>query len=154
MSSSVLVDFKQFTWKAQAFVYGMRRNEKDGQWEPRFGGHYADRFLGHPWVDASIEEGWARDLRGHLVMRVSRLMAANKPFDDVATLMPDAKLIEHWRNNARRYREAAEWRERNKDSLERPVKGWSSTRSLGAVIRGDRPGKLSDRSRAMTGDTE
>ena len=102
---------EQAKWKAQGFVYGIHFHEKTKRWEPRYGGYFADRFLGHPWVRESISEGWGAELRGTLVRAVTQRMLLRQTYDVINDLMPEATLIKHWKEQAARYRSAAEWRE-------------------------------------------
>jgi hypothetical protein len=137
--------------KARVVVCGLRQakspNNPDldgkmvvatGEWSPR--------FRGHPLVRQAEVEGWGRDLRQHCIRVVRRQMGCRLPYDDLDAIMPDAKAIKHWREQAERYAKAAEWRARM-------VEGFGSyenflakskpktankalPRSLGQIIRG------------------
>lgn len=138
-------------------------------------GEWSDRFLSHPWVRQSANEGWARDLRAHVIQRVKTLHmqrdAARKHYDvsirtvrdsvpNIEDLMPDKEWIERRREDARRETEAKAWRnqiveqhgtfeaylQRNKPSNGRWSKG-GGARSLGQILK-----DLNDRAMAGEGD--
>src|SRR5690606_8557197 len=100
---------KTVDFRARCFVNGTVKNPKTGKDEPR-SGHWSSTCRGHPWVEASIKEGWDRDLSQHVIMAVKRRILQDKPFHVIEELMPDPKWIESVRYHAERYRKAAEWR--------------------------------------------
>lgn len=134
-------------------------------------GEWSDRFLSHPWVRQSSNEGWARDLRSHVIQRVKRLHmqrdAARKHYDvsirtvrdsvpNIEELMPDKEWVERRREDARKEAQAKEWRNgvvEEYGSLEaylqrhKPSAGrWSrpgNARSLGQILKdlNDRAGE-------------
>lgn len=97
-------------YKARCFVNGARRHGATGNWEP-ISGNFHDRFLSHPWVRESITEGWGRELRMHLIHTAKMKLLREEPLSDIECLMPDKKWVEEAKNDADRYRKAAEWRD-------------------------------------------
>ena len=100
---------KTVDFRARCFVNGTVKNPKTGKDEPR-SGHWSSTFRGHPWVEASIKEGWDRDLSQHVIMAVKRRILQDKPFHVLEELMPDAKWVQRVRYHAARYKAAEEWR--------------------------------------------
>jgi hypothetical protein len=96
-------------YRARCFVYGMRRHGITGKMEPA-SGEFASRFATHPWCREAITEGWAKDLRSHLVMTVKRRIMLGKPYGIIEELMPNREWVDAAKQNAARYRSAAEWR--------------------------------------------
>jgi hypothetical protein len=157
------------------FVNGATK-DKQGHTIPA-SGEWSDRFLSHPWVRDSVKEGWARDLRGHVIQRVKRLHmqrdAARKAYDvsirsvrdsvpSIEDLMPDKDWMERRREDASREAQAKEWRngvveqygsleaylQRHKPSAGRWQKP-TGAKSLADVVK-----SLTPRSRAMAGEGE
>ena len=150
--------------------------DKEGKTIPA-SGEWSDRFWNHPWARQSTAEGWARDLRAHVIQRVKRLHmqrdAGNRrpvvslrtvldAVPSIEELMPDKDWIEARRKDAAREAEAKRWRDhvveqhgtleaylqRNKPSNGRWQKQ-SGAKSLADVVKG-----LTSRSRAMAGEGE
>jgi len=96
-------------FKARCFVSPVHHHEKLGRNEP-VDFAFSTRFRGHPWVEASIKEGWDNDLRGHLRMAVKQRILSGQPYDNIESLMPDKEWIAARQHDAKRYRLAAEWR--------------------------------------------
>lgn len=113
-------------WKAANFVCASARNPKTGKYEP-IGFEFAIRFRGHPWVEASEREGWAKELRSHLRHTVKRRILEGKPYDVIEDLMPDKAWIEAARKQAERYAAAAAYR----DQQQPPA----SAQNLDAAVR-------------------
>lgn len=101
---------KTVDFRARCFVNGTVKNPRTGKDEPH-SGHWSRAFRGHPWVEQSIDEGWGRDLRQHVIMAVKRRILQERPFHQVEELMPDPKWAESTRYHAARYMAAAKWRE-------------------------------------------
>lgn len=101
---------------ARCLVNGSARHEKTGQVEP-VAGAWSSRFKGHPWVEESEAEGWGRELRSACVAgAMKRILAGVRPSDISAEdVMPRWDWIAYARNEARKTREAAEWRRANPD---------------------------------------
>lgn len=97
-------------YRAACFVSGSAMHKATKRHEP-LAGEWHQRFRGHPWVEASIKEGWARDLRMHVKAEVVQRMLREQDYGDIASLMPDAKWVEEARKQAERERLAREWRE-------------------------------------------
>ena len=64
----------------------------------------------HPLVRQAEREGWGRDLRQHCIRVVRRQMGTGQPYSDLDAVMPDAKAVKHWREQAERYAKAAKFR--------------------------------------------
>lgn len=98
-------------YMARCLVNGYEKHSKSGQMEPVAGG-WSGRFKSHPWVIQSENEGWGRDLRQSCIGSArERIMAGIKPNDiQPEDIMPKADYVEHWREEARKGREAYEWR--------------------------------------------
>lgn len=101
-------------YRARCLVNGYERHEKSGELEP-IGGAWSSRFKSHPWVSQAEAEGWAADLRMSCIAAArERIMAGVKPNDIQAEdVMPKAEYVAYWKDQARRAREAAEWRRAN-----------------------------------------
>lgn len=99
-------------WNARCFVNGLRRCSATGKMEPA-AGEFSQIFHRHPWVRESIAEGWGKELRGHLILTVKRRIMMGVPHSDIDTLMPPKEWIEYAKQQAERYRKAAEWRNAN-----------------------------------------
>jgi hypothetical protein len=101
-------------YRARCLVQGYKRHEKTEQIEP-ISGSWSARFLSHPWVRQSDQEGWARDLRASCVFTAKqKIMAGSKPNDlNPDDVMPKAEYVEHWRTQARKASEAEAWRKAN-----------------------------------------
>lgn len=140
-----------FDREARVFVNGIRfkkyHNGHPDQWDIDHG-NFHKRWIELPLVRQSIVEGWDKDMRQHLVgvirALLTRVVQAMPPADLVALkgqdvqailskvpldrTMPEAALVDHWRRQAQRYREADGWRAANPDALRpkldksRPIK--------------------------------
>lgn len=99
-------------YRARCFVNGAARHAKTGNFEP-ITGNFHERFLDHPWVRASIVEGWDRELRMHLIRVAKISYTRGLPVGDIEDLMPDKQWIEKAQKEAERYRKAGEWRNKN-----------------------------------------
>ena len=99
---------------ARCFVNGSEKHEKSGMVEP-ISGEWSIRFRGHPWVRDSEVEGWGKELRMACIGAArERIMAGVKPIDITPNdVMPKAEYVDHWRTQARKEREALEWRRAN-----------------------------------------
>lgn len=100
-------------YRARCFVNGAARHAKSGKIEP-ITANFHERFLSHPWVRDSITEGWDRELRMHLTRVVKQRFMGGEAVSDIESLMPDRKWVENARNDAQRYRKAADWRKDNR----------------------------------------
>lgn len=102
-------------FKARDFVNGLREIEV-APTDPRAGtymiasGSWSRVFLAHQTVDLAEREGWARDLRQHLIRVVRRQIAGGLPYEDIDNLMPDRTTIAYWRDRSETYKKAAQWR--------------------------------------------
>lgn len=99
-------------WMARCFVNGAKRHATSGKVEP-LGGEFHDRFIAHPWVRASITEGWGRDLRAHLIRVVRVRLMRGLTYDDIDELMPPREWVEAARTQAQRFKAAADWQKEN-----------------------------------------
>ena len=99
-------------YRARCFVNAMRRNERTGKLEP-VGWEFSDRFLPHPWVREAISDGWGKELRSHLILTVKNRICHGKPYDNIDELMPPREWVAYAKQQAERYRKAAEWRNAN-----------------------------------------
>ena len=97
-------------YAARCFVCGMRRHGISGKMEPA-SGEFSSRFMSHPWVRESITEGWAKELRTHLILTVKRRAMASIPYQNIEELMPPKEWVVNEKHNAWRYRTAREQRE-------------------------------------------
>lgn len=178
-------DSEEAYYRARCFVHGMTDEVLaggivTGKKVPH-AGHWAPRFLSHPWVEQAETEGWSMELRAPIVRAVAKRIMAKQPHHDITELMPDAKWIEHTRVNAHRYAAARQWRAEiaekygTTDAFLDKTKGGKrgSARPLGSVMK-DAFGSmqraspnvkslhsypaslahLTDRSRRMSGDSE
>lgn len=103
-------------FRARVFANGMVDEIKHGERTGRkviHTGHWSPHFMDHPWVQASEEEGWGRDLRMSVVHTVKRRIMAGQPYHDIDQVMPTKDLVEFWREKAAREREAAAWQEQH-----------------------------------------
>lgn len=98
-------------WKASCFVCASARNPKTGKFEP-IGFEFSNRFRGHPWVEASIREGWDKELRSHLRFTVKRRILEGKPFEMIEALMPNKEWADAARKQAKRFALAKEDRDK------------------------------------------
>ena len=103
-------------YMARVFVCGVRDAEvpeghalkgkriiATGSWSPS--------FLGHPWVKRAEVDGFSPQLRMHCIRAVRGRIMVGANYTNVTELMPSQALIDHWAQQADRYRLAAEWRE-------------------------------------------
>lgn len=102
---------REAEWRARGFVQGMRMHGVSKKMEP-CAGEFSLRFKSHPWVMAAETEGWAPDLRAHLVRTVKALILAGKPFDNIEDLMPQKSWVDKIQQNASRYALAKDWRDK------------------------------------------
>jgi hypothetical protein len=102
-------------YKARVVICGLRRAvspsnpEMDGRMIVA-SGEWSPHLRSHPLVRQAEAEGWGRDLRQHCIRVVRRQMGCRLPYDDLDAIMPDAKAIKHWREQAARYTKAAAFR--------------------------------------------
>ena len=94
---------------ARSFVNGMRRHGVTGKMVPA-SGEFANGFATHPWCREATTEGWAKELRGHLVTTIVRRIWACQSYDVIETLMPPKDWIDNAKLNAARTQSATEWR--------------------------------------------
>ncbi len=99
-------------WNARCFVNGLRKCSATGKMEPA-SGEFSPLLQRHPWVRESIAEGWGKELRGHLILTVKLRIMAGKPHTDIDGLMPPKEWIAYAKQQAERYRKAAEWQKAN-----------------------------------------
>jgi hypothetical protein len=92
------------------FVYGMRRHGVTGKMEPA-SGEFSSRFAVHPWCREATTEGWAKELRSHLVLTVKRRIMTQAPFHIIEELMPPKEWVDNAKHNAQRYAASAKWRD-------------------------------------------
>lgn len=95
---------------ARMFVNGPRRHGVTGKMVPA-SGEFAPRFASHPWCREATTEGWAKELRGHLVTTIVRRIWSRQPYDMIETLMPPREWVDTAKLNAARTRSATEWRD-------------------------------------------
>ncbi len=90
-------------------------------------------------------EGWGRELRSAMIASCKRMMFAGEGLDP-AKAIPNAKWIEETRKNAKRYRLAAEWQEKNLPAT------FNARKFVGSLLAsGD---DLTERPKKMTGEDE
>lgn len=95
---------------ARVFVNGMRRHGVTGKMEPA-SGEFAPRFATHPWCREATTEGWAKELRSHLVLTVKRRIMTGQSYDVIENLMPPKEWVDAAKFNAERYRSSQQWRD-------------------------------------------
>lgn len=95
---------------ARAHVYGMRRHGITGKMEPA-NGEFSQRFATHPWCREATTEGWAKELRSHLVLTVRRRIMTGERYDVIEDLMPPKEWVAVAKQNAERYASASKWRD-------------------------------------------
>lgn len=98
---------------ARVFVNGMVDEIKHGERTGKkvlHSAHWAPRFEDHPWVKASEEEGWGRELRTAVIEKVRLCIMGGQPYHDIDQLMPPKHVIDFWREKSAREREALAWR--------------------------------------------
>ena len=110
-------------WNARCFVNGMRRHSVTGKMEPA-SGEFAQHFMRHPWVRESVTEGWAKDLRSNLILAVKRRIMTGLSHNDIDSLMPPKEWVDYAKQQAERYRKAAEWQKANMPGSD--MTGWLS----------------------------
>jgi hypothetical protein len=89
-------------------------------------------------------EGWGKELRAALIHSVRQQMFLGQDID-VAKVIPPDRWIKETRRHAERYRKAAEWQEQNLPTT------FNARKFVNRVLRSE--GELTDRSKAMTGET-
>ena len=89
-----------------------------------YGWEWAPAFRDHPWVVLAEKEGWGRELRGCCLRQAYLRFLGGVVRDGptVENIMPDAQLVEYFRKEAKRTREATEWRAANPNH--KSIKGW------------------------------
>ena len=97
-------------YAARCFVLGMRRNGTNGKMVPA-SGEFSSRFMSHPWVRESITEGWARELRTHLILTVKMRAMVNRSYQNIEELMPPKDWVSEAKQKAAKDRAGLEWRE-------------------------------------------
>lgn len=97
---------------ARCHVNGMRLHGRSKKMEPA-SGEFSNRFASHPWCREATAEGWARELRSHLILTVKRRIMLKEPYDVIEGLMPPKEWVEQAKFNAARYRAAADWQKKN-----------------------------------------
>ena len=111
-----MMTYEKADREARIFVNGLRKaqvtedNVMHGNWVVA-SGEWSQTFRHLPIVKQANEQGWAKDLRQHLIRTVRRQMLRGEPYDDIDRLMPDKDSIWFWRDKAQRENSAAEWRE-------------------------------------------
>jgi hypothetical protein len=117
-----IIDPSLAEYRARCLVNGYAKHEKSGAMEP-LDGQWSSRFQRHPWVVQAEDEGWGRDLRSTCILAAKqRIMAGVKPNDIQAEdVMPRQEWVDYFRDQARRGREAYEWRKANPDN--KAIKG-------------------------------
>lgn len=130
-------------FRARVFVNGMVDEIKHGERTGRkviHSGHWSPHFSDHPWVQASEDEGWGRDLRMSVVHTVKRRIMAGQPYHDIDQLMPRKDWVDYVREKALREKAAMAWRDEMTekhgtfDAFMTRVKG-DGARPLGDVTR-------------------
>lgn len=116
-------------WKAANFVCHSERNPKTGKFEP-LGFQFSIRFRGHPWVEASEREGWAKELRSHLRHTVKRRILEGKTYENIEDLMPSKEWVSAAKKQAERFAKAKAYR----DAEVPPVSAESLERLVGRLI--------------------
>ncbi len=101
---------------ARMFVNGAERHSKSGLIEP-ITGAWSARFASHPWAIESDIQGWGRELRTTVIMAVRRRLMGGMALNDidVEDVMPEIELVDCWRAQAKKFADAAAWREANPD---------------------------------------
>lgn len=97
---------------ARCHVNGMRLHGRSKKMEPA-SGEFSNRFASHPWCRDATVEGWARELRSHLILTVKRRIMMKQPYDVIEDLMPPKEWVEQAKFHAARYRAAADWQKQN-----------------------------------------
>lgn len=103
-------------YKARVVVCGLRRAlspnnpDMDGRMVVA-NGEWNQHLRAHALVRQAEAEGWGCDLRQHCIRVVRRQMGSGLPYDNLDAIMPDAKAIKHWREQAARYANGATFRE-------------------------------------------
>jgi len=102
---------------ARCFVNGTEWHDKLKRLEP-MAGMWSEKFRRHPWVAESERDGWGRELRSAVVHLVARaIVAGMKPKDiEIIKVMPQKDLVDYWRAQAKRTRDAAKWRAENPEN--------------------------------------
>ena len=98
---------------ARMFVNGPRRHGVTGKMVPA-SGEFAPRFASHPWCREATTEGWAKELRGHLVTTIVRRIWSRQPYDMIETLMPPREWVDVAKRDAARYQSATQWQKENR----------------------------------------
>lgn len=100
-----------------------------------YGWEWAPSFREHPWVVLAEKEGWGRELRGCCLRQayLRFLSGVVREGPTIENVMPDAELVAYFRDEARKGREAAEWRAANPDH--RSIKGWKPIDVSGLLKR-------------------
>lgn len=121
-------------FRARCLVNGSSRHEVSGDVEPNHGS-WSGRFKLHPWVLEAERDGWGRDLRMACIGAArDRILHGTKPNDiEPEQVMPKVEYIDHWRDQARKEREALAWRRANPDH--KSIKGLSEIDGPGLLRR-------------------
>lgn len=101
---------------ARCFVNGSEKHSKSEKVEP-ISGEWSVRFQSHPYVMQAEAEGWGLELRMSCIGAArERIMAGVKPINmKPQDVMPKPEYVAYWKDQARREREATEWRRANPD---------------------------------------
>jgi hypothetical protein len=107
-----ITDIAESDYQARIFVCGWRRaTTADGETKTIVNASgWNTQFKVHPWVRESNAEGWARNLRQHIVRVVASRMRNGQDFYDIDQLMPPGDLREFWRKQALRVAKGEEFR--------------------------------------------
>lgn len=100
-------------YRARCYVHGSLRSEKTGQIVPAYG-EWSGPFMSLPLVREAEANGWGAELRAFAIFGAKRRLFEGLKLDDPRALMPqDEGWITYRRQQAHKYRLAAEWREKN-----------------------------------------
>jgi hypothetical protein len=128
--------------RARKAVCATAWNDKTGR-EEIVGFRFHPLIADWPICKQAEAEGWAKDLRGALIHSVRQQMFLGQEIDVAKALPPDWWLKQR-RKDAKRYRLAAEWQEKNLDST------FDARKFVGRLMAsGD---DLTERSKAMLGE--
>lgn len=111
----MMIDHERADYMARVFVNGLRDTQVPKGHEMHGkriidGSGWTALFLSHPLVKRAEIEGWAPNLRSHVIRVVRGRIMLGKPYNNLPDLMPDREVVDHWSRQAERFRLAAEWR--------------------------------------------
>ena len=107
-------------YMARCFVNGMRLHGRSKKMEPA-SGEFGPKFENHPWCREATMEGWARELRSHLILTIKRRIMLGQSYDIIEELMPPREWVDQAKLDAARYTAAAKWQKENRH----PTRAWS-----------------------------